>query len=92
MPTNWQGKSILVIDDEEALRTMVCQYLSNEGFDVEEAASGEDALFKVTQAYFDAIVSHVRMTGMSGFAVMYGLQKVCADTGLILLPAVPAPD
>jgi len=92
MSTNWQGKSILVIDDEEALRTMVCEYLSEEGFDVEESSSGEDALFKITQAHFDAIVSDVRMPGMSGFDLMYVLKKLCDDTVLIFLTAVPDPE
>ena len=92
MSTNWQGKSVLVIDDEEALRSMVCEYLSEEGFDVEESSSGEDALFKITQAHFDAIVSDVRMPGMSGFDLMYVLKKLCDDTVTILLTAVPDPE
>ncbi len=85
-------KSILVVDDEEGLRKMVSMALTKAGYSVVTSHSGPDALAKVTQEHFDAVVSDVRMPEMSGFDLMHTLSRMCEDSVLILLTAVPDPD
>lgn len=91
MPTNDIKRSVLVVDDEEPLRSAICEFLSNAGYDVVDAHSGADAICKVVHENFDVIISDVRMPELSGFDLMHVLDKLCDNTIVILLTAVPDP-
>ena len=58
--------NILLVDDEEALRLVVAERLTDEGFDVVEAASGEAALEQLQRFAFDVIISDLRLPGLDG--------------------------
>jgi DNA-binding NtrC family response regulator len=62
--------NILLVDDEEALRGVVAERLADEGFEVVEAASGEDALEQLQRFAFDVIVSDLRLPGIDGRRVI----------------------
>ncbi len=85
-------RSILVVDDEDAVRGAVSLALAKEGYDVTEAWSGADALTKATQQKFDAAILDIRMPEMTGFDVMHALQRMCPDTILVILTAMPDPE
>jgi two-component system response regulator AtoC len=57
---------LLFVDDEVALRRPTAELLSEQGFDVVEAASGEEALELLDQFAFDLIVTDFRLPGMDG--------------------------
>ena len=59
-------KHLLLVEDEPALRTAVAEQLTDRGFTVEQADSGEAALAKLADFAFDAIVTDLRMPGISG--------------------------
>ncbi|ARR10804.1 response regulator transcription factor [Paenibacillus bovis] len=63
-------KHILVVDDEDKIRDVVSSYLSKDGFRIEEAITGEEALSKVRQTAFDLIVLDLMLPDMAG-------EKVC---------------
>ncbi len=85
-------RSVLLVDDEDALRSAVNEYLSDAGYDVVESHSGPDAIAKVVQEDFDAIISDIRMPEMSGLDLIHVLEKLCENTIILLLTAVPDPD
>ena len=58
---------VLVVDDEEKIRRIIRKYAEFEGYFVEEAADGEEALKMVLQQDFDVIVLDVMMPGLDGF-------------------------
>ncbi len=58
---------VLVVDDEEKIRRIIRKYAEFEGYFVEEAADGEEALKMALQQDFDAIVLDVMMPGLDGF-------------------------
>ena len=62
--------NILLVDDEEALRLVVAERLTDEGFDVVEAASGEAALEQLQRFAFDVIISDLRLPGLDGRQVI----------------------
>lgn len=66
---------ILVVDDEERIRSLVGQYLRADGYEVAEAASGEEALAKVQSHPPDLVVLDVRLPGVDGFEVLAELRK-----------------
>jgi len=60
------GKMILVVDDEEWIRTLARELLGDHGHAVELAPSGEAAVAAIRSRKFDAIVCDWKMPGMSG--------------------------
>jgi two-component system cell cycle sensor histidine kinase/response regulator CckA len=65
----WRGtETILVAEDEEALREAVCDYLSSLGYTVLAASSGKKALSAVSEhdGHIDLLITDVVMPGMSG--------------------------
>ena len=53
--------TVLIVDDDEAHRGMLCMLLKTWGYDVDEADDGDTALSKVREKSFDAVLTDVRM-------------------------------
>ena len=73
---------VLVLEDDENLRELLCETLEDEGYQSEGAANGVEAIHKVTSGVYDILVVDVRMEGMSGleaFAHMrqQGVELAC---------------
>src|SRR6476619_6132561 len=64
------AKHLLLVDDEAALREAIAERLSDHGFVVEQAGSGEEALARLTDFAFDIIVTDLRLPGVDGRAVL----------------------
>ena len=64
----WQPMSILLVDDEEDLRRLLCRALRQDGYRVFEAGSGEDALTVAARhgKELRLLVTDLRMPGMNG--------------------------
>ncbi|HZH80010.1 MAG TPA: response regulator, partial [Gemmatimonadales bacterium] len=58
--------SVLIVDDEEALRDALLRFLERRGISGEGAADGTAALRALRERNFDVVISDVRMPGMSG--------------------------
>jgi DNA-binding response OmpR family regulator len=80
------AKKILVVDDKAELRTLLKQYLSQEGFDVVAASNGQEALFVARHEKPDLILLDIMMPEMGGFEFMRAYSRE-ADTPIILLTA-----
>jgi CheY-like chemotaxis protein/anti-sigma regulatory factor (Ser/Thr protein kinase) len=77
--------TVLVIDDEAAVRDLMQRFLAREGFRVVTAASGEEGLQRARELRPDAITLDVMMPGMDGWAVLSALK---ADPTLAEIPVV----
>ena len=66
---------ILVVDDEEHIRTLVRQVLSDAGYRVAEAVDGVDALAKVRTLHPDLIILDLMMPQLSGFDTLSALRS-----------------
>lgn len=65
---------ILLIEDEEAVREMLQDELSVQGYDVQEAANGEEGLSKFLQETPDLVLCDRAMPGMSGYDLLAHLR------------------
>ncbi|MCL5056757.1 MAG: response regulator transcription factor [Actinobacteria bacterium] len=60
---------ILVVDDEDKIRNIVRMYFTKEGFGIEEAANGKQALEKIKTEKFDLIILDIMMPDIDGWTV-----------------------
>ena len=77
--------SVLVVDDEAALRKVIRSSLAASGFAVEEAGTGGDALNVVKQKRFDLILLDVNMPGISGIEACRQIRLIAPRTGIVMV-------
>ncbi len=82
--------TVLVIDDEAAVRDLMQRFLAREGFRVVTAGGGEEGLRRARELRPDAITLDVMMPGMDGWAVLSSLKAdpAVADIPVIMLTIV----
>jgi len=82
--------TVLVVDDEAAVRDLMQRFLAKEGFRVVTAAGGEEGLRRARELLPDAITLDVMMPGMDGWAVLSALKADpdVADVPVIMLTIV----
>jgi len=81
------GHRILLVDDDDEMRSLLVDVLSDEGYDVAEARNGAEALLLVHREAFAAILLDKNMPGLSGMDLLPGLRVVCPDTPVIVITA-----
>ena len=79
------GKSILVVDDNDSIRSMVRNYLGKKGYGVIEASDGVQGLEKGLSLKSGVIVLDVMMPGMDGFKVCHLLREKGVTIPIIML-------
>jgi len=73
-----KNPAVLVVDDEPGIRESLGGLLSDEGFEVETAGSGEEGLELAASGRFEAMLLDVWLPGMDGLAVLAELERVPA--------------
>src|SRR6476659_10210851 len=63
-------KHLLIVDDETPLREAIAERLSDQGFIVEQASSGEQALERLAAFAFDILITDLRLPGIDGRKVV----------------------
>lgn len=76
---------ILVVDDEEALRTVLSAELEGEGYTVSSAGDGEEAISLIGQNNFDLILLDIKMPNVDGFEVLKYVKEHKPSTKVIML-------
>lgn len=80
------GTRILTVEDDERIRTSVRLALEDEGWTVEEAASGEDALNAFTREAADVVLIDIMLPGIDGFDVCRAIRRV-SDVPIVMVTA-----
>lgn len=78
---------ILIVEDEEAIRTGLIDVLVFHGYETDSAATGPDGLQKALTGRFDLILLDVMLPGMDGFAICTRIRAVDRDQPIIMLTA-----
>ena len=79
---------VLVVDDEETIRTALARFLRARGYEVEVAESGIAALVMLERQRFMLMVCDVRMPGMTGLEVVPEALQLDSDLAILMLSAV----
>ena len=61
---------ILIVDDEDLIRTVIKEYCSNSNYETEEASSGKEALELLKTKDYDLMVLDIMMPEMDGFTML----------------------
>lgn len=77
---------LLIVDDEEKIRTLISKYAVFEGHEVVEAKNGMEAIELCQRDTFDIIVMDIMMPELDGFSACKEIRKSC-DTPVIMLSA-----
>jgi len=77
---------ILTVEDDERIRTAVKLALEDEGWSVDEAATGEEALGRFAQAPTDVVLIDIMLPGLDGFEVCRSIRRM-SDVPIIMVTA-----
>src|ERR1051326_9583065 len=78
---------ILIVDDEENVCALFNRVLAKDGYDVDSAASGEEALAKLEERPFDLVITDLKMPGMDGMELLARGKAAQPATTFIMLTA-----
>mgnify|MGYP001152371090 FL=1 len=84
---NKRGR-VLVVDDEEIIRSLLQRTLETAGYNVTTAPNGREALDKVSETEFDAALLDIKMPGMSGVEVLQQLNVHHPQLCVVMVTAV----
>jgi DNA-binding NtrC family response regulator len=80
---------VLVVDDDDAVRNALRRVLEHRGYQVVVSSSGGEALSRLAAGGYDAMVSDVRMPGMSGLDLLRAVREHDRDLPVILVTGSP---
>ncbi len=78
---------ILIVDDELIMRESLGDWLEQDGYHVEKACSGSEALDLLKNARFDILLLDIKMEGMSGLEVLKQVKESDPDTAIVMITA-----
>lgn len=79
--------TVLVVDDKEMMRESVTATLRRAGFDVASASDGAGALDAIARKRPDAVVTDLRMPGLSGLELLERVRRIDEDLPVVLMTA-----
>ncbi len=79
------AQSILIIDDEKAIRKALGEILTFEGFVVDEATDGAEGVKKIKENNYDCILCDIKMPKMDGIEVLQVAREERPDTPFIVI-------
>lgn len=76
---------ILAIEDDEGMRSLLKELLGEEGFEIECASNGSDALREIAEKPFDLIVTHIEMRGLTGLNILPEMKRLRPEPPIIVM-------
>jgi two-component system response regulator (stage 0 sporulation protein F) len=78
---------ILIVDDQTGVRRLLFETFTEEGFQVETASSGVDALKKIVAQTPDLVLLDIKMPVMNGLATLREIRKTLPDLMVVMMTA-----
>lgn len=79
---------VLIAEDDDGLRTTIAAWLGDEGFDVEQASNGLDAIKLVQSKDYDIALLDIKMPGVNGLEVLRFIKKNSTATDTVMMTAM----
>lgn len=84
--------NILVCEDEDHIRHLMCEYLLQDGYSVFQSGNGEEALEILDATHIDLLITDVMMPVMDGFELVMELRASNIDFPILMITAKGAMD
>jgi len=81
---------ILVVDDEEIIRNLLYDVLSNTGYKVKTAKDGQEAISQIEKEPFEIVITDFKMPGMNGIELLQHILKINPDICVLIITAYSA--
>lgn len=78
---------ILLAEDDEIMRITLFDRLTSEGWDVDQAVDGKEALVSIKRNSYQLVISDIRMPGLDGVSLMNKIKEQSPETNVILMTA-----
>ena len=78
---------ILIVDDERSMREFLGIYLRREGYRIEAASGGNEAIASIRARAFDVIITDLRMPDVDGLTILAEAKRTRPDTEVIVVTA-----
>lgn len=78
-------KKVLVVDEEEHVRTSVRNALHGQGYSVALAADATEAMQLIPSEVYDIVIMDIRMPGLDGMQALRQIREYCPHTGIIMV-------
>jgi len=92
MSRSEKTSSVLIVDDEESLREVLTIMLHREGYLVEAAQDGEQAIKRLKESRFDLVISDIKMPKVSGLELLGYIKENSPETLVIMITAFSSTD
>jgi DNA-binding NtrC family response regulator len=79
------SQNVLVVDDDAVVGRSFDRVLSDKGYAVSTALSGQEALDKISGTDFDVVFTDIKMPGMDGFEVAKRIKEKCPWTPVVIV-------
>ncbi|MDH3285243.1 MAG: sigma-54 dependent transcriptional regulator [Acidobacteriota bacterium] len=83
---------ILIADDEEVVRINIQEFLQAEGYTVDAAADGIEALERIGQGDYALVITDIRMPGLDGIELLERVAAECPETFVLVMTAYASID
>lgn len=84
--------SILVVDDERSMRDFLRILLVKEGYEVETAANGDEAMQLLNKQNFHLVITDIKMDGMNGLELLNSIKEKTPSLPVVMITAFASPD
>mgnify|MGYP005835923795 CR=1 FL=1 len=80
-------KRILIIEDDEEMRSLLRDFFEEDGFEIDSVGNGSEAFRKIAREPFDLIITDIRMPGLTGLDILPGIKKLQPKVSIIVITA-----
>jgi two-component system response regulator AtoC len=84
---NHSKKRILIVEDDEEMRSLLKDFVDEDGCLTDFVENGSEAFRKVANQTFDLVITDIRMPGLSGLDILPGLRKLLPQAFIIVITA-----
>jgi DNA-binding NtrC family response regulator len=84
---NADKKRIMIIEDDSEMRSLLKDFMEEEGYEVVSASNGSEALQKLSGEIFDLIITDIRMPGLTGLDIIPGIKKLQPQVPIMVITA-----
>ena len=78
---------ILIVEDDEEMRSLLEDFLKDEGYEADSANSGSEAFGKLAREPFDLVITDIRMPGLTGLDILSAVKKFQLEIPVIVITA-----